>query len=296
MSVWYAIPSKRPTGEVEPLLRLWRERGYRIALFVDWNPPGTPLETREAKGEIMLRGGGRFAPSEPGRTYAPDWNHYPGYAVACNSLIEQILHKDPDAEWIVTGGDDVEPDPNKTAEQIARECSEYFLQHARFAPGDTFGVMQPTGDRWGQHDIAGGHHFEKWPDQPERCIHCGQGADAPRHMIGAYIDRVCGSPWIGREFARRMYQGNGPYWPEYTHMGVDEELQEVALKLGVLWQRPDLTHYHNHWGRPRGGAKYGDQANMPAFLEHANSGPEWDRYKRILTARRAAGFPGHEPL
>lgn len=128
-----------------------------------------------------------------------------------------------------------------------------------------FGVMQPTGDRWG---------------------------DAQ----GAYIDRVAGSPWIGREFARRMYGGSGPYWPEYFHMGVDEELQAVATKLGVFWQRPDLTHYHAHWGRPRPGERMGQVDRMPAFLAEANSPEHWRKYKALFSKRQAAGFPGHEPI
>ena len=46
----------------------------------------------------------------------------------------------------------------------------------------TFGVMQPTGDRWGE-----------------------------RNGI-ATIDRIAGSPWMGREFCRRMYHGSGPMY------------------------------------------------------------------------------------
>jgi len=129
--------------------------------------------------------------------------------------------------------------------------------------------MQPTGDRWGE----------------------GQGgfADAP-------IDRVADSPWISREFARRMYGGTGPYWHEYRHQFVDEELQNVALKLGVFWQRPDLTQRHNHWGRPRDGEIMAPSSRMPAFLAEANSAEHWRKYKGIFEARRAAGFPGHEPI
>jgi hypothetical protein len=38
MSVWYCIPSKRPPEEAEKCLKLWRERGYKIALWVDSDP------------------------------------------------------------------------------------------------------------------------------------------------------------------------------------------------------------------------------------------------------------------
>jgi hypothetical protein len=297
MSVWLAIPSKRPPELVEPTLKLWRERGYKIALAQDIGDPVIEDDIPLAAFDIEIG------------------SAYPGYAVAVNTLIRAILGYDPKAEWIVTGGDDVEPDPNKTAEEIAESCNWHFgstqsalqcgdayagkyapLQWKHFGADHTFGVMQPTGDRWGEHDVKDGHKFIVWPDYPERCMICGQEEDAPRHMVGAYIDRVCGSPWIGRQFAARMYRGKGPYWHEYTHMGVDEELQHVAIMMGVLWQRPDLTHYHNHWGRPRDGRKYGNKSDMPAFLEHANSPYEWDRYKRIFRERKAAGFPDHEPL
>jgi hypothetical protein len=86
------------------------------------------------------------------------------------------------------------------AKQIAKECTAHF--------GGTFGVMQPTGDRW----------------------------------ANGSIDRICGSPWLGREFCTRMYHGKGPMYGGYLHMFGDEELQHVATRLGVLWQRRDLTH------------------------------------------------------
>jgi len=248
VSIWLAIPSKRPVEEAEKCLKEWRERGYKIAVWRD-------MFDSKVKCDIGMTSG-----------------VYPGYAQAVNSLCCDILSRDPQAEWIVAAGDDTLPDPNHSAEEIARECSLRFCEYSDpFNPESrvftgTFGVMQPTGDR----DFG----------------------DAQ----GPYIDRVAGSPWIGREFARRMYGGNGPYWPEYTHMGVDEEIQAVAIKYGVFWQRPDLIHYHDHWGRPRKGEKMGMADRMPDFLAKANSPEEWKRYKAIYAARKAAGFPGSEPI
>ncbi len=231
MSVWFAIPSKRPPEEAEPVLKLWRERGYKIALWRD--------DMDFPYGIVD------YIRADP----------YPGYSIAVNSLVRDILSSDEQAEWIVTGGDDVEPDPNHSAEEIARECSDWRA--------DTFGVMQPTGDRWGEHDIIPG-------------------------KVGAYIDRICGSPWMGREFCRRMYQGNGPLYSGYFHMFEDEELQCVAQKLGVLWQRRDLTQYHRHYGRlcqPR-----------PAFLDKAAGREHWREAEAIFKCRWEQGFPGHEPI
>jgi hypothetical protein len=78
-------------------------------------------------------------------------------------------------------------------------------------------------------------------------------------------------------------------------MGVDEELQAVAQRYGALWQRPDVIHLHKHWGRGVDG-KPASSSAMPAFLQHANSGAEWDRYKKLFAERKALNFPGSEAL
>jgi hypothetical protein len=203
---------------------------------------------------------------------------YQGYAEAVNFLAAFVLDKFKECDWIVAAGDDTTPDPNKRADEIAEECFEHFrgLHHADIAFDEpresratrdaTFGVCQPTGD--------------------------ASFGDA----AGPYIERIAGSPFIGREFCLRINQGKGPLNPVYFHMGVDEELMAVATKLGVFWQRPDLLHYHSNWGRPRPGEKYGQRSRMPAFLERANSPAEWAKYKKIFAERKAAGFPGSEPL
>jgi hypothetical protein len=163
-------------------------------------------------------------------------------------------------DWYVCGGDDVFPDPKKRADEIAAECGEHFSSaldvstldkpNQFLISGATFGVMQPTG---------GGHG----------------------------IETICGSPWIGRDFItaiKRCYGGVGPFWPEYTHCFGDNELQDMAKILNRFWQRPDLTHRHEHWswsGKP-----------MPEFLKEANSPEHWARYQALYLRRKAAGFPG----
>lgn len=259
MSVWLCIPSKRPPEEANKVLRLWRERGYKIALWVD---------------DPYIAEGQAYAVHFDGMSeYVADVlilaQSYPGYSQATNETVRYVLRKhDPDCQWVVLGGDDVEPDANHGAEEIAQQCSEHFMSlyrlefvsHEDYAKLNTFGVMQPIGDRWGDRQ-------------------------------GPYIERVCGSPWIGREFALRINQGRGPLWPEYTHMFEDEELQAVAEKYGALWQRRDLTHYHRHWARQRA-----DVRDRPAWLEEV-SGPEhWKKYSALFRERKAAGFPGSQPL
>lgn len=261
MSVWLTIPSARPPAEVEPVLKQWRAMGYRIALWRDEEEVSPQISER---CDLIIGSAQK----------------YPGYAQSVNQLIKVVLmYSDGSgdkADWCVAAGDDTLPDPNKTADQIAAECNQYFDKWwgtsfegylVRDLPSDwtsdvyaTFGVMQPTGDPW-------------------------------RDVQGKIIDRIAGSAWLGREWCKRINQGKGPLWTEYTHCFVDEELQCVAQKYGVFWQRPDLTHHHEHWAR-----KSGNVRDMPAHLIEANSAAHWDKYKGIFTARKAAGFPGSEPL
>jgi hypothetical protein len=107
----------------------------------------------------------------------------------------------------VIGGDDTEPDPNHVPEDIALDCEEHF--------GGTFGVMQPTGDRW---------------------------ADGS-------IDRIAGSAWMGRDWCLTANKGAGPLYPEFQHMHVDEALKGAAEKMRVYWMRRDLVHLHRHFMR-----------------------------------------------
>jgi hypothetical protein len=51
---------------------------------------------------------------------------YPGYSQAANNLIRMVAMHDKSADWFVCGGDDVFPDPNHTAAEIAAQCSEHF--------------------------------------------------------------------------------------------------------------------------------------------------------------------------
>lgn len=242
--VWYVIPSKRPPDEAEPVLRQWQDRGYRVLVQRD---TGEPLLVPFIE-----------------RPYA-------GYAEAVNHLVLNYALKDPECEWVICAGDDMLPDPNNSAEEIAHGCSQYFARRNErkydFNP-QTFGVMQPTGDRW----LVNG----------------------PGTKPGS--ECVAGSPWMGRSWCERINGGRGPLWPEYFHCGEDEELQAVAIKYGVFWQRPDLTHYHAHWGRPREGEKLAPVTRMPEFLARANSQEEWQKMKRLLAERKSQNWPGTDPI
>jgi hypothetical protein len=247
MSVWCLMPSARPVGEVNVCTDKWRETGYKLGLWRDAEVPEPDLKHDFSIGGFPWR----------------------GYPHAINRLAERVFGLDSECDWAIAAADDTFPDPNKSASEIAYECTDYlFRLHEKQCPGckveahkiGTFGVMQPTGDPWSDH-------------------------------MGRIIERIAGSPWLGREWCRRAYQGKGPLNEEYRHCFPDEELQCVAQKLGVFWQRPDLVHYHQNWARARG-----DRRDMPEFLREANSPEHWKKYQALFNRRKAAGFPGSEPL
>jgi hypothetical protein len=198
-------------------------------------------------------------------TYGP----YPGYAQAVNVLAQTALAMDPACQWVVTGGDDVFPDTSKHSDEIAQECSNYFGGAPRIATVElkdagerygvypakayeTYGIMQPIGDGWGG------------------------------------IERICGSPWMGREWCLRANKGAGPLHPDYFHMHVDEHLQEAAKAQGVLWQRKDIKHEHRHWAR--------ENKPMPAYLAQVNTQRHWDESKALFNRHRASRFAESYPI
>jgi hypothetical protein len=173
---------------------------------------------------------------------------YQGYSKSANALIRLVLDSDPECSWVVGTGDDTWPDPNRKADKIAKELTTYF--HG------TFGACQPCGDDWRDH-------------------------------LGRIIERIAGSPFLGRELCLRLNQGTGVWWHEYHHSWADQELQEVCLKLGVFLQRQDLCHFHDHPLRYPGG-------KWPAHLQGVSA--DYTRMKPLFEERRKNNFPGSEPL
>lgn len=250
MSVWFCIPSCRPAPEASACLAKWKAQGYKIALLRQ----GEPIEA-----DILIPTG-----------------EYLGWARSTNILAREVLRRDPECDWVVGGGDDYWPDLNRWASHIATECDAYFnggddrYWQIQSTGMDLirFGVMQPTGDRWG--------------DSPSARITYGEER-------GAILDRIAGSPWMGREWCERAYLGNGPMWDGYHHLYADEELQEVAVKLGVFWQRRDLVQYHDHPGRTNAAAYH------EGHLAAINTPESWAQHSAMFEDRKRKGFPGSEP-
>jgi len=275
MSVWYCVPSKR-TPE-EGTLGKWRQMGYKII-----------VAREEADGDTIAD--------------KICWvDAYLGWPRSVNLLVKIAMELDPAAQWFVTGGDDYVPDLAHDAEEIAQQCTKHFgclKQPCDFGCGpceiETFGVMQPTGDRWGEGSCTtcgGRGWYNRILREGPTYTNCEDCSGSGR---SALLDRICGSPWLGRDFCRRANGGRGPLNEAYFHNFADEELQCVARKLGVLWQRRDLIHYHQHWAR----TSRGDRENEPAWAKAINDPKlsDWERSKTLFAERKAAGFPGYEPL
>jgi hypothetical protein len=306
VSVWFVIPSKRPHPEVGVCLGAWRDMGYEVA-----------VARERADGSVY-----------PFASHNLPVHSYLGWARSVNLIVGKVMAEFADADWFVTGGDDYWPDPHRRAEEIAAECSHHFAAfHAGpdAAPGvdlsvksviaavngvalHSFGVMQPTGDRWGEGRcttcnaegrVVAATTLTQYG--VTECLEVCPDCHGTRHS--AVIDRICGSPWMGREFCRRMYHGSGPLYNGYYHNFADEELQNVARKLGVFRQRRDLNQEHRHWAQkqPKSATHTGlagDVRNMPEWARKINDPKlsDWERSKALFAKRKANGFPGHEPL
>lgn len=214
MNVFVAMPVVKRERAIAAAER-WTEQGYRMAFFQD-------AGTRAFTSHMTIFG------------------EYVGVYDAINRASRAAVLDGADV--VLFAGDDMYPDPNHKADEIARD---YLI---RFPDG--FGVMQPCGDPQGKDE---------------------KGVPAAA--------RICGSPWYGQEWIRRAYGGQGPCDPRYWHFYGDESMKLVAEQLGVMWFRDDLFQDHAHWsfGRmPRQDYHIRNQAHWDAdrrlFLESKEAG------------------------
>jgi hypothetical protein len=219
--VCFCVPSARPVKEAALCLLEWHRAGYLLAVWRDQQDDLARVLHAHSAGVILLEG------------------KYPGYASAVNALAKEVLAANPRIQWLVSGGDDTHPDQYNSPEKIAVQLNAYF--------GGTFGVMQPTGDRW---------------------------ADGS-------IDNIAGSPWMGRDWCRRAHGGAGPMCPEFFHMETDVALLWAAEREGVYLRRPDLTHTHYHFCRTPDGRV--DWSNpIPEHLKFVNGPVHIPHAKNVL--------------
>lgn len=120
LSIWFAIPSaNRALAAIT--LPLWSERGYRVALQLDDG------QTPPAKCDARIC-----------RPYA-------GWPEAVNYLARWLVASEG-ADIVITGGDDVYPVRDRTAQEIGAEFRERFP--------DLCGLMQPEGDGFSGNGMA----------------------------------------------------------------------------------------------------------------------------------------------
>lgn len=182
--VWLALPSAN-IGMAQKTFPEWKRRGYKIAIIC----PDNLYKQYIPLVDIIIK--------------ESENNGYNGWPKSVNIISKKLL----DMDIIIAAGDDMYPDRNHDA----KELREQFVKHF----DGTFGVMQPTGDKFGS--LA--------------CPECEQ---------------ICGSAWLGKDFRNKINKGNGPMWEEYWHMYADTELHQVAKKYNCLWIREDLNQYHEH--------------------------------------------------
>lgn len=232
-SVWYCIPSAKPDGGT---LRLWKQRGYRVAVQRD---SGAPRLSEDCFDFV--------------------WEHeWDGYPKAVNRLCKEVLKQWPETLVCVTGGDDIEPDPTHNPLEIQEEFLLWMWKRRDVHCNELYGVMQPTGDPW---------------------------ADSQ----GRIIERIAGSPWIGRDWILESYGGNGPLFEGFYHFYEDEALQEAAKMQGAFWQRPDIVQMHRHWTRDfKDAGRTGERPQRPAYLQKAQA--MWEADNRVFEECKARNF------
>jgi hypothetical protein len=113
--VWVCFPTAN-AERAEMAAEAWRRCGYRIALLTNTGQDHSfPLVDLNVNVSA-----------------------YPGYWRSCNALAKAVVAIDPEFRALVCAADDMEPDPDHTADEIAYQFLDRFP--------DGYGVMQPTGD------------------------------------------------------------------------------------------------------------------------------------------------------
>jgi len=185
--VWFAIPSANPENCARTL-PAWRDMGYRVAI---------------------LQNGTRAQISADRVVWA---DSYPGWAASVNALCRSVVPRE--ASIVVTGGDDMLPDPDRPASDLGEE----FLE--RFADG--FGVMQPCGDAASGADRFCGSPWlgRAWIDRmylgagPMCAAYAHNWADTELHWVARCMDAL----WMRPDLSQRhehfaLRGGEAPaYW------------------------------------------------------------------------------------
>lgn len=207
--VWFAIPSASPE-KCRKTLPVWRDMGYKIAVLQNY-------ERADIPADITVW-----------------YDYYPGWPGSVNILCRKIVPAS--CPIVVTGGDDMLPDPNHSAELLAAQ----FLQ--RFP--DTFGVMQPHGDEFMLARLYCGSPFlgRKWFTS----MYGGSGAmfAGYRHNWADnelyWLAKGMGALWERRDLAHHHehFTRSGEEKPAYWKQHVEtRDLEDCRLYISRSWSR-----------------------------------------------------------
>lgn len=225
--VWFAIPSANPE-KCRATLPVWRKMGYKIAVLQNF-------ERGDIPADLTL------------------WSdEYPGWPASVNLLCRRVVP--PDCPIVVTGGDDMLPDPNHTAQELARQFLDRFP--------DTFGVMQPHGDEFMLARLYCGSPFmgRAWFTS----MYQGEGGMFPgyRHNWADnelyWLAKGMGALWERPDLIHHHehFTRSGSQKPDYWKANVEtRDLEDCRTYINRSWSR-----FPGHQPLPRPGA-----GPMPTF-------------------------------
>ncbi|MBX3351431.1 MAG: hypothetical protein KF684_00735 [Phycisphaeraceae bacterium] len=221
IEVWYAIPSANPEL-CRKTLPVWREMGYRIAVLQNYEEGRIPADITVWR------------------------DSYPGWAQSINILCKEVVPKS--ASIVVSGGDDMLPDPHTPAHAIARQFMDRFP--------DGFGVMQPQGDAYmeAEHYCGSPWLGRGWIDR----MYHGRGpmwggythnwADLELFWLAKGLDALWQRPDLAQHHEHFWRTGEGK--PKYWSNNVEpKDRADVQLFIARSWQ-----NFPGH--EPLAGAKH----------------------------------------
>lgn len=204
--VWFAIPSAS-VERCRANLPAWKERGYRIAVLQNQERGDIPADL------IVWR------------------DHYPGWAASVNLLCKSVVPTD--AAVVVTGGDDMLPDPDHSAQEIL----EQFI--ARFP--DTFGIMQPTADEFmNASEYCGSPWIGRgWINHAYRGngpLHAGykhNWADHELFYVAQALNALLQRPDLSQYHAHFSRDGKAPpaYWSQQVAANDEADVKHFIARL-----------------------------------------------------------------
>ncbi len=224
--VWFAIPSAS-VERCRKVLPAWREMGYKVAI----------LQNRE-RGDV---------PAD-----VTVWSdHYPGWPGSINILAREIVPAS--APVIVSGGDDMLPDPNHAAHEIAAQ----FLH--RFP--DTFGVMQPHGDDFLETAQFCGSPWlgRAWCERmyrgsgPMFAGYVHHGADDELFWVARCLDALWTRPDLSQYHEHFLRSGEAPphWWMEAVDRHDERDTLHFIARAAHAFPGHEPTGEHPPFDRER---------------------------------------------